>query len=160
MSAVRLSCGLSRHNPLTCSPSCGGEMRVLAFLTDPPVVRTILVHLDLPPPVSSARGPPQTDLLLDQTPQFDPAEPRAGIGLRLRPVRARRVRLRSLSSPPTRLLTYGHPPPPIRTSRRPVPTRADRATPFPISPLTQAERSALSRPGRPPPTSPLPPEGL
>ena len=24
---------------------------------------------------SSARGPPQTDLLLDQTPQFDPAEP-------------------------------------------------------------------------------------
>ena len=75
MSAVRFSCGLSRHNPLTCSPSCRGEMRVLAFLTDPPVVRTILVHLDLPPPVSSARGPPQTDLLLDQTPQFDPAEP-------------------------------------------------------------------------------------
>jgi hypothetical protein len=63
-------------------------MRVLAFLTDPPVVSAILLHLDLPhkpPPLSPARGPGaparsvgRSDLLtglLDQTPAFDPAEP-------------------------------------------------------------------------------------
>jgi len=66
--------------PLLC-PACGGELRILAFLTDPPVVAAILLHLDLPhkpPPLSPARGPPQSDLLtglLDQTPAFDPAEP-------------------------------------------------------------------------------------
>ena len=66
--------------PLLC-PACGAEMRILAFLTDPPVVSAILLHLDLPhkpPPLSPARGPPQSDLLtglLDQTPTFDPAEP-------------------------------------------------------------------------------------
>ena len=66
--------------PLLC-PACGGEMRILTFLTDPPVVSAILLHLDLPhkpPPLSPARGPPQSDLLtglLDQTPAFDPTEP-------------------------------------------------------------------------------------
>lgn len=62
--------------PLLC-PACGSEMRVLAFLTDPPVVSAILLHLELPhlpPPVSPARGPPQRDLLLDQTPVVDPLE--------------------------------------------------------------------------------------
>jgi hypothetical protein len=29
-------------------PACGAEMRILAFLTDPPVVAAILLHLDLP----------------------------------------------------------------------------------------------------------------
>ncbi len=51
-------------------------MKILAFLTDPPVVSAILLHLELPhrpPPISPARGPPQRDLLLDQTPAFDPA---------------------------------------------------------------------------------------
>lgn len=28
-----------------------------------------------PPPLSPARGPPQRDFLLDQTPSFDPADP-------------------------------------------------------------------------------------
>ena len=53
-------------------------MSILAFLTDPPVVSAILVHLDLPnrpPPLAPARGPPQRDFLLDQTPSFDPADP-------------------------------------------------------------------------------------
>ena len=54
-------------------------MRILTFLTDPPVVSAILLHLPhKPPPLSPARGPPQSDLLtrlLDQTPAFDPAEP-------------------------------------------------------------------------------------
>ena len=80
--------------PLLC-PACGAEMRILAFLTDPPVVSAILLHLESgpprnaciawgeglhhkPPPLSPARGPPQSDLLtgfLDQTSAFDPAEP-------------------------------------------------------------------------------------
>jgi hypothetical protein len=62
--------------PLLC-PSCGGQMRILAFLTDPPTVRSILVHLDLPhrpPPVPPARGPPQGDFLLDQSPEVDLTE--------------------------------------------------------------------------------------
>jgi hypothetical protein len=62
--------------PLLC-PACGGLMSILAFLTDPPVVSAILLHLDLPnrpPPLSPARGPPQGDFLLDQTPAFDPAD--------------------------------------------------------------------------------------
>ena len=63
--------------------------RILAFLTDPPVVSTILLHLDLPhkpPPLSPARGSGaparsvgRSDLLtglLDQTPAFDPAQPK------------------------------------------------------------------------------------
>jgi hypothetical protein len=52
-------------HPLQC-PACHGEMRILAFLTDPGVVRPILRHLlipEHPPPVSPARGPPQTELL-------------------------------------------------------------------------------------------------
>lgn len=63
--------------PLLC-PSCGGQMRILAFLTDPPVVSAILLHLDLPhrpPRVAPARGPPQGDFLLDQSPTFDLTEP-------------------------------------------------------------------------------------
>ncbi len=53
-------------------------MKVLAFITDPPVLSAILVHLDLPhrpPPLAPARAPPQRDLLIDQTSSFDPAEP-------------------------------------------------------------------------------------
>lgn len=63
--------------PLLC-PACGGEMRILAFLTDPPVVCAILLHLDLPhrpPPLSPARAPPQIDFLADPSPAFDPCEP-------------------------------------------------------------------------------------
>jgi hypothetical protein len=59
-------------------------MRILTFLTDPPVVQGILLHLDLPhrhPPIVPARGPraPREawsgDLLLDQTLEFDLTEP-------------------------------------------------------------------------------------
>jgi hypothetical protein len=51
-------------------------MRVLAFLTDPPVVTASLMHLELPhepPIVSPARGPPQGDFL-EQTRAFEPTE--------------------------------------------------------------------------------------
>ncbi len=73
------STGSAFGSPLNVHPHY--HLVVLAFLTDPPVVSAILLHLDLPhkpPPLSPARGPPQSDLLtglLDQTPTFDPAEP-------------------------------------------------------------------------------------
>ena len=63
--------------PLLC-PACGGEMRIISFITLPSTVQRILLHLDLPhrpPRVSPARGPPQADLDLDQSPAFDPADP-------------------------------------------------------------------------------------
>ena len=65
--------------PLLC-PACGGPMRIVSFLADPIVVVAILQHLELPhspPPISPARGPPQGDFLLDQTPAFDPTEAEA-----------------------------------------------------------------------------------
>jgi hypothetical protein len=70
--------------PLLC-PACGGSIRIISFLTDPPVVRAILLHLDLPhsPPLfAPARGPPldpQGDFLFDQSlgasPSSDPISP-------------------------------------------------------------------------------------
>jgi hypothetical protein len=46
--------------PLRCS-LCGGEMRIIALLTDPGAVQSILIHLGAPttaPEVAPARGPP------------------------------------------------------------------------------------------------------
>ena len=63
--------------PLLC-PSCGGSMRIIAFVTDPAPVRSILSHLDLPsrpPPLTPARAPPQTVLGFDQSSGFDPTDP-------------------------------------------------------------------------------------
>ena len=42
---------------------CGGSAKLIAFITDPPVIRRILSHLRLPtdsPAVAPARPPPQT----------------------------------------------------------------------------------------------------
>jgi hypothetical protein len=53
-------------------------MKILAFLTDPPVVSAILLQLEppsRPPAVAPARGPPQRNLLFDHTPDFDLADP-------------------------------------------------------------------------------------
>ena len=50
--------------PLRCS-LCGAEMRIIAFITDAPTVRDILVHLGepiTPPTVAPARGPPLWEL--------------------------------------------------------------------------------------------------
>ena len=61
-------------------PACGGEMRIISFITLPSTVERILLNLDLPhrpPRVSPARGPPQAELHLDQTPAFDLAAPEA-----------------------------------------------------------------------------------
>jgi hypothetical protein len=42
-------------------PNCGGDIRLIAFITEPGPIRQILTHLGEPlepPPVSPARGPP------------------------------------------------------------------------------------------------------
>lgn len=65
--------------PLLC-PACGGEMKIVSFITLPSTVERILLHLDLPhrpPRVSPARGPPQAELHFDQSPAFDLAAPDA-----------------------------------------------------------------------------------
>jgi hypothetical protein len=46
--------------PLRCG-LCGAQMRLIAFVTDPPALTTILAHLGeptTPPEVAHARGPP------------------------------------------------------------------------------------------------------
>jgi hypothetical protein len=46
--------------PLEC-PGCGGDIRLIAFITEPGPIRKILAHLGEPlepPPLSPARGPP------------------------------------------------------------------------------------------------------
>ena len=51
-------------NPARTDPRrrrCGGDIRLIAFITDPGPIRKILTHLGEPlepPPVSPARGPP------------------------------------------------------------------------------------------------------
>jgi hypothetical protein len=46
--------------PLGC-PGCGGDIRLIAFITEPEPIRKIVTHLGEPlepPPLSPARGPP------------------------------------------------------------------------------------------------------
>jgi hypothetical protein len=46
--------------PLQC-PNCGGDIRLISFITEPGPIRRILTHLGEPlepPPLSPARGPP------------------------------------------------------------------------------------------------------
>jgi hypothetical protein len=82
--------------PLIC-PSCQTPLTFIAFLTDPLPITKILAHIGQPtspPPLHPARGPPQTEFLVDlggpspedvaqeclpddfdQSPAFDPAGP-------------------------------------------------------------------------------------
>ncbi len=63
--------------PLVC-PSCGASMRIIAYVTDPVPVHSILTYLDLPnrpPLLSPARAPPQGLFAFDQTTGFDPTDP-------------------------------------------------------------------------------------
>ncbi len=88
--------GSTRVFPLIC-PTCQTPLTFIAFLTEPEPITQILAHIGeptSPPLIHPARGPPQTELAmgpgggepeeaaqeffpddLDQTPQFDPAEP-------------------------------------------------------------------------------------
>ncbi len=62
---------------------CGGEMRIIAFITDAPTVRDLLTHLGepiTPPTIAPARGPPLWEeaaaALIDSIPPEDaPAPP-------------------------------------------------------------------------------------
>jgi hypothetical protein len=57
---AKLMARLGEEFPLQC-PSCGGDIRLIAFITEPGAIRKILTHLGEPlepPPVSPARGPP------------------------------------------------------------------------------------------------------
>jgi hypothetical protein len=64
--------------PLLC-PTCGGEMRIIAFITDAPTVRDILAHLGEPrarPRIAPARGPPLWETAgAEHDPTPDPALP-------------------------------------------------------------------------------------
>jgi len=51
---------LGEEFPPKC-PACGGDIRLIAFITEPGPIRKILTHLGEPlepPPLSPARGPP------------------------------------------------------------------------------------------------------
>jgi len=57
---AKLMARVGEEFPLEC-PNCGGDIRLIAFITEPGPIRKILAHLGEPlepPPVSRARGPP------------------------------------------------------------------------------------------------------
>ena len=57
---AKLLARVGEEFPLEC-PTCGGDIRLIAFITEPGPIRKILTHLGEPlepPPVSPARGPP------------------------------------------------------------------------------------------------------
>jgi hypothetical protein len=57
---AKLLARVGEELPLEC-PNCGGDIRLIAFITEPGPIRKILTHLGEPlepPPVSPARGPP------------------------------------------------------------------------------------------------------
>ena len=57
---AKLMARVGEEFPLEC-PACGGEIWLIAFITEPGTIRKILTHLGEPlepPPVSPARGPP------------------------------------------------------------------------------------------------------
>ncbi len=57
---AKLMARVGEEFPLEC-PNCGGDIRLIAFITEPGPIRKILTHLGeplKPPPVSPARGPP------------------------------------------------------------------------------------------------------
>ena len=57
---AKLLARLGEEFPLEC-PACGGDIRLIAFITEPGPIRKILTHLGEPlepPPISPARGPP------------------------------------------------------------------------------------------------------
>jgi hypothetical protein len=54
-------------DPLQCG-RCGGRIKIIAFVIEPCEIKQILTHVGLPtetPKFHSARGPPQSDLWLN-----------------------------------------------------------------------------------------------
>ena len=57
---AKLIARMGEEFPLQC-PACGGDIRLIAFITEPGPIRKILTHLGEPlepPPIAAARGPP------------------------------------------------------------------------------------------------------
>jgi len=57
---AKLMARVGAEFPLEC-PNCGGDIRLIAFITEPGPIRKILAHFGEPleqPPISPARGPP------------------------------------------------------------------------------------------------------
>ncbi|MDA1040390.1 MAG: hypothetical protein O3A37_08910 [Planctomycetota bacterium] len=57
---AKLMARLGEEFPLEC-PNCGGDIRLISFITEPGTIQKILTHLGEPlepPPISPARGPP------------------------------------------------------------------------------------------------------
>jgi hypothetical protein len=57
---AKLMARVGEEFPLEC-PVCGGDIRLISFITEPGPIRKILTHLGEPlepPPISPARGPP------------------------------------------------------------------------------------------------------
>ena len=57
---AKLLARVGEEFPLEC-PGCGGDIRLIAFITQPGPIRKILTHLGEPlepPPIAAARGPP------------------------------------------------------------------------------------------------------
>jgi len=57
---AKLMARVGEEFPLLC-PGCGGDIRLISFITEPGPIRKILAHLGEPlepPPISPARGPP------------------------------------------------------------------------------------------------------
>jgi len=57
---AKLMARLGEEFPLQC-PACGGDIRLISFITEPGPIRKILTHLGEPlepPPIAPARGPP------------------------------------------------------------------------------------------------------
>jgi hypothetical protein len=89
---ARLLARIYEVRPLTC-PRCQGEMRLIAFLTEPSSIRALLAHLGEPiaPPVLAprARAPPELatesagtpEFAFDQSPSWDPITPAPDPGL-------------------------------------------------------------------------------
>ena len=89
---ARLLARIYEIRPLT-GPRCQGEMRLIAFLTDPAAIRMILAHLGKPitPPVLAprARAPPELEaepartsgFAFEQSPPWDPTTPAPDRGL-------------------------------------------------------------------------------
>ncbi len=60
--------------PLVC-PKCGGEMKIIAFITEAAVIREILGHLGeptSPPRLLPARGPPLWEMPGSEPGESDP----------------------------------------------------------------------------------------
>ena len=59
--------------PPVC-PQCGGEMKIIAFITEAVVIREILGHLGEPtsPPLKPARGPPLWEMQGSESDESDP----------------------------------------------------------------------------------------